>query len=389
MDCVRVTSKIYTTPCCCNNKLSLAHVCIEAIDNPEIIRDESFHLIFVVDCSESMSDIIPDIKNTIIAARKNILKSIDTKMTIITFSRNANIIYSDNDKYDFDNSMDEIKANGLTNLYEGLSLAFKISSIIDKKKLIILLSDGNPTIGIKNPEKILELVRKNRDDKTILNTIGYGVDYNPYLLNRIGHFTYIKDVELIPGVIGSMIETIKTTFAVNVCISADDRFGRNAIGSTKFSPLFPGRKYNYAFYVAPSKISSMNRTVKINFEDLNGNNHTIISDFELVEKIPTELKKLYYDVQANLLIYRLLQEDSEPILRRVNRWSEEGKEAAERVRSAILKGYSYYNHASNMSTLCNQIAYQQEYDHGFITNSQILNSEHLTQEFNKLRGTTI
>lgn len=390
MSQLEISSKIYTTPAFCRNTLSLAHVCIKVPENFDYPHENKYHLVLIVDCSDSMIEVIDNVKSTILAIFNRIRDSCN--ITVITFSRYARIIYSDlnNKREEFESIINKIQADGLTNLYDGLRLAFSVSSDFEDKTLMILLSDGNPTIGIKNNSTILKLVSDNSNSLHILNTIGYGVDYNPYLLNKIGHFTYIKNIESMPKVIGSMINMIESTFATDIEITLDEKLNRKAIGKNKFNPLFKGRIYNYAVYLNSEQIEmlkngSLSKDIKIQYIELSGTRHDILTEFQFVEQIPSELKKLYYENQANKLIYRLQEENPTEILKRINSWKDEGKEAAEKVRSAALQGYNYYTHASMLSTFGSQIAYRREYDSGFITESQLRLGEELSEEYSRIQ----
>jgi len=72
---------------------------------------------------------------------------------------------------------------GMTNIYGALKLAMEDAEV----KLIILLTDGQPTIGITDKEKILEDVRKwNKYRRIQINTIGLqGQDVDPDFLRRL------------------------------------------------------------------------------------------------------------------------------------------------------------------------------------------------------------
>lgn len=72
---------------------------------------------------------------------------------------------------------------GMTNIYAALKLAMEDSEV----KLIILLTDGQPTVGVTDKEKILADVRKwNKYRRIQINTIGLqGQDVDPGFLRRL------------------------------------------------------------------------------------------------------------------------------------------------------------------------------------------------------------
>jgi len=74
-------------------------------------------------------------------------------------------------------------AAGMTNIHGALKLAMEDAEV----KLIILLTDGQPTVGITDKEKILEDVRRwNKYRRIQINTIGLkGEDVDPDFLRRL------------------------------------------------------------------------------------------------------------------------------------------------------------------------------------------------------------
>lgn len=367
---IEVTSTIYTNRLYRMKTCGLAHVRIKAVDDYTQLKPR-YNLILIVDCSDSMHDVIDKVKATILAVYRLIENNKNVRITVITFNRLAKVVFSDNkedDRKEFVDKIESINAEGLTNIFDGLELGFKIAKNSNDRTLMILLSDGNPTAGVRSEKRICELVGKYSDKEgIILNTIGYGTDYNPFLLGRLGHYTHINDIESIPDIMGSMINVIENIISFKVTIKHDPKLKLRAIGKETFGPLFTGRCYDFALYFSDPDFS---KDIEVSFTDLDGDQHTVKSTFEVKDEPPTELKKLYYDTQATKLIYRLQVESPEPILDRVNSWPSEGEEAANRVKQAVLHGYNPHTNVSMLISRHNQLAYHHDYDYGFMTTSQ-------------------
>lgn len=79
-------------------------------------------------------------------------------------------------------------AGGGTNLYAGLELGYEEAFRAydsGRQNRVILMSDGQPTVGITTTESIMEMSRGYNSDGIGLSTIGLGTDFNTELMRGL------------------------------------------------------------------------------------------------------------------------------------------------------------------------------------------------------------
>jgi Ca-activated chloride channel homolog len=83
--------------------------------------------------------------------------------------------------------IDGLQARGGTNIEEALRVALATfpSGGDDRLKLVVLITDGEPTVGLTRPEDILRSVREKNNLNRRLFAFGVGVDLNAQLLERL------------------------------------------------------------------------------------------------------------------------------------------------------------------------------------------------------------
>jgi Ca-activated chloride channel family protein len=82
--------------------------------------------------------------------------------------------------------VDGIRATGGTNINEALTTAFaQFPRESTRPKLLVFLTDGLPTVGETDPDRILANVRAARRDGMRLFSFGVGYDVNTRLLDRV------------------------------------------------------------------------------------------------------------------------------------------------------------------------------------------------------------
>jgi len=166
----------------------------------------------------------------------------------------ALITYSDGAQVDF--PMAEVQANrtelreiarglvaaGGTNLNAGLVLGYQeVSEQYDsgRQNRVILLSDGNPTAGIVQPESILQTSWGYNSDGIGLTTIGLGSDFNIELMRDLalqadGNFYFLEDAGAVDEVFQEELSFFTVPVAFDVTLEmeagASYRFGR-ALGT--------------------------------------------------------------------------------------------------------------------------------------------------------------
>jgi len=119
-----------------------------------------------------------------------------------------------------DNIIRDLKADGTTNLYKAIENAFSVtvkgSSLQpDAINRILLLTDGQPTVGKSKPSDFISLSQQIQSNGISIITIGLGSDYNEDLLSLIashsnGVWYHIRDSREIAQIFQDQFREMKT-----------------------------------------------------------------------------------------------------------------------------------------------------------------------------------
>jgi Ca-activated chloride channel family protein len=155
----------------------------------------------------------------------------DDGFDIIRFSTEAYSLFNNLEQADnlnirkAEKFIDEMKAVGGTNIEEALKIALQEKGSTKKTHLIVFITDGKPTIGETNDEKLVKIVEDaNRENKRIF-TFGIGNEINTHLLDKITDLTratraYIspnEDIEIkISGFYDKVQSPVLTDLSLNV-----------------------------------------------------------------------------------------------------------------------------------------------------------------------------
>ena len=99
--------------------------------------------------------------------------------------------------------VDGLEANGGTNIGQALREAFRLPGDPDHLDVVLFLTDGLPSVGEQNPERLAQQAERSRGRARVF-AFGVGYDVNTYLLDRLsaaghGSTQYVtpgQDVEL-------------------------------------------------------------------------------------------------------------------------------------------------------------------------------------------------
>ncbi|HEX2778708.1 MAG TPA: VIT domain-containing protein [Gemmatimonadaceae bacterium] len=108
--------------------------------------------------------------------------------------------------------LDELEAEGSTNIAGALDAALELESPSDRLPLVLFLTDGAPTVGETRPEAIAERAAKRRGRARVF-TFGVGADVNAALVERLaleahGTASFVRpneDVERAVSVVASRL----------------------------------------------------------------------------------------------------------------------------------------------------------------------------------------
>jgi Ca-activated chloride channel family protein len=109
--------------------------------------------------------------------------------------------------------VEDLRAEGGTNISGALTEAFRAETSEERLPVVVFLTDGLPSAGERNPEKIAELAGRESGRARVF-AFGVGYDVNTYLLDRLGAegrgaTEYVEpgeDVEVALGVLAAKIE---------------------------------------------------------------------------------------------------------------------------------------------------------------------------------------
>lgn len=108
--------------------------------------------------------------------------------------------------------VDGLEANGGTNIAGALAEAFRVRNSDAHLPIVVFLTDGLPSVGEQNPERIAQQAEQSRGRARVF-AFGVGYDVNTYLLDQLsaagrGSTQYVgpeEDVEAALGVLAARI----------------------------------------------------------------------------------------------------------------------------------------------------------------------------------------
>ncbi|MGQ9524711.1 MAG: vWA domain-containing protein, partial [Armatimonadota bacterium] len=111
-----------------------------------------------------------------------------------------------------------------TNLFDGLLTACnQVASVPDGQHLkrVLLLTDGEPTAGIRDFASIVGLAADQKAKGIVISALGFGPEYNEELLAGIarrsgGNYYYISRPDLIPEVFRRELSLLLSVAALNM-----------------------------------------------------------------------------------------------------------------------------------------------------------------------------
>jgi Ca-activated chloride channel homolog len=119
-----------------------------------------------------------------------------------------------------------LEVGNTTNLYDGLIAGcMQIASVQAQTpgyvNRVLLLTDGEPTVGLKDYNSIMQQVGEQKARGISITSLGFGQEYNEELMAGIarrsgGNYYYIQRPDLLPEVFRRELETLMTIVAKNV-----------------------------------------------------------------------------------------------------------------------------------------------------------------------------
>ncbi len=142
--------------------------------------------------------------------------------------------------------VDRLEANGGTAIDAALSAALALRSADTSRTFtVVFFTDGQPTIGETNPDKILQAVAEKNTANTRIFTFGVGDDVNAVLLDQLANrtravSTYVRPEEDIEAKVSSLYAKISHPVLTNLKLSTGDTVQLTEVYPAQLPDLFHG-----------------------------------------------------------------------------------------------------------------------------------------------------
>ena len=209
----------------------------------------------------------------------------DDYVSIVTYNDYVNVLQRSQhitNIYDLQDKIYDIKADGYTNLSEGMFEGYdQVNNTYSRGYVnrVLLLTDGLANRGITDDYELSKKVRdKNRRDGITISTFGVGNDFNENLLTDIadygkGNYYYINNSTKIPDIFAQELKGVRSLVAE----------------ATKVRIKFPTE------YLTPSKIYGYpydisGNEVVIDFKDVFAEQtKSVLIKFDIKKKIDSKI----------------------------------------------------------------------------------------------------
>ncbi|MBS1796396.1 MAG: VWA domain-containing protein [Acidobacteria bacterium] len=158
------------------------------ISETELVNKD---IVFVLDTSGSMAD-----EGKMEKARKALLFGINSlhtgdRFNVISFSGEEHLMESkpiaadESGKKKGVEFVNRLQPNGGTNINDALRAAMRQFDSSDRPKMLVFMTDGRPTVGESNVERIIKNAGEVKVDGLRMFTFGVGYDVNTQLLDKL------------------------------------------------------------------------------------------------------------------------------------------------------------------------------------------------------------
>jgi Ca-activated chloride channel family protein len=119
--------------------------------------------------------------------------------------------------------IEELKANGGTDLHGGISLAYKEFEKVTGTRRVIVLTDGNPTVGNQKPNDILAVTKQAQVQQVVTSVFGMGTEFNEILMQQMaqngdGNYYFIESPEQLSGIFEQEFKLASNVVGQNVVL---------------------------------------------------------------------------------------------------------------------------------------------------------------------------
>jgi len=213
--------------CAVSTEPSREHVLIQLKSPPNVMgRRLPLNLALVIDRSGSMEGEPLDYVKRACGYVVDLLEPSDI-LSVVTFEEQVEVLVPARrvvNKTLLKEHINRVEVGNTTNIYDGIVVGCQqVASIMSEGCLnrVLLLTDGEPTVGIKDFASIVGQVAEQKSRGITVTALGFGPEYNEELMAGIarqsgGNYYYISRPELIPEVFRRELESLMTIVARNM-----------------------------------------------------------------------------------------------------------------------------------------------------------------------------
>ncbi len=181
------------------------------------------NLAIAIDHSGSMAG--KRLRNAVEAARGMVNRLRDGDMvSVTTYNDRSRLLLpattvSPQTRAEIASALDGIQAEGETCISCGIETAMsQLSGRDDMVKRIMMLSDGEPTVGAKDPAEFVRIAERARDMNCSISAVGVDVEYNERVMSAIargsnGRHTFVDNPSQLSAVFDQEVKSLADTVA--------------------------------------------------------------------------------------------------------------------------------------------------------------------------------
>lgn len=189
--------------------------------------------------------------------------------------------------------VDALENTGGTAIDDALTAALQLrSNDATRSFTVVFFTDGQPTIGETNPNKILQHVADRNNANTRIFTFGVGDDVNATLLDQLAErtravSTYVRPAEDIEAKVSSLYSKVSHPVLADLKLSAGDAVALSEMYPVQLPDLFHGGqlvvlgRYNHHGHAALKLTGSVGKEKKefvyeVNFPEQTKDEHSFV-----------------------------------------------------------------------------------------------------------------
>lgn len=209
------------------------------------------NVVFVLDRTGSMAGEKMDQAKAAFKFCVNSLRPND-QFNLITFNESPTTLFAELEKPTNERkkkalaAVDDIDATGGTNIKEALTKALaEFRQYGQARNYIVFLTDGQPTVGTTDPEKILEQAVADNKNRVKLFSFGVGYDVNTHLLDKLaeqskGDTDYVRPREDIEVKVSSFFGKVSDPLLTDVKLTINGVKVSDSFPSSNLPDIFRG-----------------------------------------------------------------------------------------------------------------------------------------------------